>query len=108
MLKKLRRLPWAESEPYLLATLLRASHKGRYSQIPHIASLAAGLSRYHPTLGVRLVDAVLEGTVAGLEAPEAGGHFGRDAGARVGRIWARGVWAEQGRPRGPGRRGSCG
>lgn len=28
VLKKLRRLSWAENEPYLLATLLRASHKG--------------------------------------------------------------------------------
>ena len=76
MLKKLRRLPWAEHEPYLLATLLRATHKGRFSQIPHIASLAAGLSRYHPTLGVQLVDDVLDGVVAGLEAPDAGGWVG--------------------------------
>ena len=33
VLKKLRRLPWAESEPYLLKTLVRASYKGRFSQV---------------------------------------------------------------------------
>lgn len=72
VLKKLRRLPWAASEPYLLKTLVRASYKGRFSQIPHIASLAAGLARYHPSLGVALVDEVLESVAAGLEAPDAG------------------------------------
>ena len=33
VLKKLRRLPWAECEPYLLKTLVRASYKGRFSQV---------------------------------------------------------------------------
>lgn len=80
MLKKLRRLPWAASEGYLLKTLVRASHKGRFSQIPHIASLAAGLARYHPSLGVALVDEVLEAVAAGLEAPDAGAR--RRAGGR--------------------------
>ena len=76
VMKKLRRLPWAESEPYLLKTLLRASHKGRFSQIPHIASLAAGLARYHPSLGVGLMDDVLEEVALGLESPDAGGWLG--------------------------------
>lgn len=72
VLKKLRRLPWAQHERHLIKTLLRASYKGRYSQIPHIASLAAGLARYHPSLGVALVDEVLESIEAGLETPDAG------------------------------------
>ena len=42
-------------------------HKGRFAHIPLVASLASGLSRYHPSLGVRLVDAVLEEVRAGLE-----------------------------------------
>lgn len=49
-------------------------------QIPHIASLAAGLARYHPSLGVALVDEVLEQVEAGLEAPDAG------------TCWERGGW----------------
>ena len=86
VLKKLRRLPWAAHERYLVRTLVRASHKGRFSQIPAIASLAAGLARYHPSLGVALVDEVLEAVQAGLEAPEAGGvgWVGGRAGRRVG------------------------
>eukprot|EP00887_Chlorella_sp_A99_P007640 scaffold20.g7640.t1 len=83
VMKKLRRLPWAESERYLLATLLRASHKGRFSQIPHIASLAAGLARYHPTLGVALVDAVMEEVILGLESPDAGLYQRRVAAVRL-------------------------
>ena len=59
MLKKLRRLPWAASEPYLVRVLLKAS-KGRFSHIPLVASLAANLNRYHPSLGVAVVDALLE------------------------------------------------
>ncbi|KAL4452134.1 hypothetical protein ABPG75_007796 [Micractinium tetrahymenae] len=83
VLKKLRRLPWAQHERYLVKTLLRASHKGRYSQIPHIASLAAGLTRYHPSLGVALVDEVLESIEAGLEAPDAGLYQRRVAAVRL-------------------------
>ena len=59
VLKKLRRLPWASSEPYLVRVLLKAS-KGRFSHIPLVASLAANLNRYHPSLGVAVVDALLE------------------------------------------------
>lgn len=107
VLKKLRRLPWADSEAYLLKALVRASHTGRFSQIPHIASLAAGLARYHPSLGVALVDEVLEQVEAGLEAPDAGAWVG------VGDDWAHGcgrAWwpkwavhpgAAAGRRRGP-------
>lgn len=59
VLRKLRKLPWAENEEYLVRTMLKAV-KGRFSQVPQIASLAAGLARYHPSLGVAFVDALLE------------------------------------------------
>ena len=59
MLRKLRRLPWTEYEPYLVHTLLRAT-KGRYDDLPYVAALCGGLSQYHPSLGVALADALLE------------------------------------------------
>ena len=59
MLRKLRRLPWAEYEPYLVHTMLRAT-KGRYDDLPYVAALCGGLSQYHPSLGVALADALLE------------------------------------------------
>lgn len=59
VLKKLRKLTWAENEAYLVRMMLKAV-KGRFSQVPQVASLASGLSRYHPSLGVAFVDALLE------------------------------------------------
>ena len=59
ILRKLRKLAWAENEHYLVRTMLKAV-KGRFSQVPQVASLAAGLARYHPSLGVAFVDALLE------------------------------------------------
>lgn len=59
VLRKLRKLSWAENEEYLVRTMLKAV-KGRFSQVPQVASLAAGLARYHPSLGVAFVDALLE------------------------------------------------
>lgn len=58
-LRRLRRLPWAAHEPVLVRVLL-ASAKGRFTDLPLVASLAAGLSRYHPSLGIALPDALLE------------------------------------------------
>ncbi len=59
VLRKLRKLSCAENEAYLVRVLLKAV-KGRFSQVPQVASLASGLSRYHPSLGVAFVDALLE------------------------------------------------
>jgi hypothetical protein len=56
---------------YVLRTMLRAVRKGRYSQIKPLASLTAGLSRWHPGVVSNLIDAVLEEIVAGMENPEA-------------------------------------
>ncbi|KAL6779603.1 UPF2 [Auxenochlorella protothecoides x Auxenochlorella symbiontica] len=68
-MNRLRRLPWAECEAYLVRTLVRAACKGRHSALPSLASLAAGLARYHPSLGVALVDSLLEDVAVGLESP---------------------------------------
>lgn len=46
--------------------------RGRFSAVPLIASLAGGLSRYYPSLGIALVDCVLEDIRWGLEHPGAG------------------------------------
>jgi regulator of nonsense transcripts 2 len=70
--RKLRRLSWDEYGDYVACTMLRASRKGRFSQLGPLAALAATLSRFHSWLGVALADAALEDIVAGLEFPEAG------------------------------------
>jgi len=71
VLRKLRKLPWAANEAYLVRAMLGAM-RNRAGAAPLLASLAAGLSRYHPSLGVRLVDTLLEDTRAGLESPQLG------------------------------------
>lgn len=58
MLRQLRKLPWGECEPYLLKCFLKV-HKGKYGQIHLIASLTAGLSRYHDEFAVSVVDEVI-------------------------------------------------
>ena len=59
IVRKLRRLPWSDNEFYLIRTLLGAS-VGRYSLAPSLASLTAGLSRYHPSLRIGVIDSLLE------------------------------------------------
>jgi hypothetical protein len=71
VIKKLRRVPWAENERSLVRLLLKVV-KGRFSQIPLAACLASGLSKYHPTLGVAVADELLEQIRCGLEEPDAG------------------------------------
>eukprot|EP00898_Chlorokybus_atmophyticus_P007627 jgi/Chlat1/7866/Chrsp66S07293 len=66
VLRQLRRLPWRQCEDYILNCMLRV-HKVKYSHVHLIASLVAGLSRYHDTLGIKIVDAVLEELRVGLE-----------------------------------------
>ncbi|KAE8686316.1 Regulator of nonsense transcripts UPF2 [Hibiscus syriacus] len=55
VLRQLRKLPWSECESYLLKCFMKV-HKGKYSQIHLIASLTAGLSRYHDEFSVAVVD----------------------------------------------------
>lgn len=71
VLRQLRKLPWSECEPYLLKCFLKV-HKGKYGQIHLIASLTAGLSRYHDEFAVAVVDEVLEEIRLGLELNEYG------------------------------------
>ena len=71
MVRKLRRLPWAANEAYLVRCLIGAA-RARVGAAPLAASLAAGLARYHPSLGVALADAVLEEACPGRAAPCAG------------------------------------
>ena len=59
VLRKLRRLAWATEEGYVVRTMIAAA-KGRFTDLPLVASLAAGLARYHPSLGIALPDALLE------------------------------------------------
>lgn len=71
VLRQLRKLPWDECESYLLKCFLKV-HKGKYSQIHLLASLTAGLSRYHDEFAVAVVDEVLEEIRLGLELNEYG------------------------------------
>ncbi|XP_041998089.1 regulator of nonsense transcripts UPF2-like [Salvia splendens] len=71
VLRQLRKLPWSECEDYLLKCFLKV-HKGKYGQIHLIASLTAGLSRYHDDFAVAVVDEVLEEIRVGLELNEYG------------------------------------
>ncbi|KDO64526.1 hypothetical protein CISIN_1g003522mg [Citrus sinensis] len=57
VLRQLRKLPWSDCESYLLKCFMKV-HKGKYGQIHLIASLTAGLSRYHDEFAVAVVDEV--------------------------------------------------
>lgn len=71
VLRQLRKLPWSECETYLLKCFMKV-YKGKYSQVHLIASLTAGLSRYHDAFAVAVVDEVLEAIRVGLELNEYG------------------------------------
>ncbi|KAK4366545.1 hypothetical protein RND71_014425 [Anisodus tanguticus] len=71
VLRQLRKLPWSECEAYLLKCFMKV-HRGKYGQIHLIASLTAGLSRYHDDFSVSVVDEVLEEIRVGLELNDYG------------------------------------
>ncbi|XP_010534438.1 PREDICTED: regulator of nonsense transcripts UPF2 [Tarenaya hassleriana] len=71
VLRQLRKLPWTECEQYILKCFMKV-HKGKYGQIHLIASLTAGLSRYHDEFAVAVVDEVLEEIRVGLELNDYG------------------------------------
>lgn len=71
VLRQLRKLPWSDCESYLLKCFMKV-HKGKYGQIHLIASLTAGLSRYHDEFAVAIVDEVLEEIRLGLELNDYG------------------------------------
>ena len=57
--RKMRLFTWADNETFFVKTLL-SSVKGRYAEIPLLASLAASLAKYRPSLSVALADDLLE------------------------------------------------
>ncbi|KAL5733396.1 hypothetical protein ACOSQ2_033088 [Xanthoceras sorbifolium] len=71
VLRQLRKLPWSDCESYLLKCFMKV-HKGKYGQIHLLASLTAGLSRYHDEFAVAVVDEVLEEIRLGLELNDYG------------------------------------
>ncbi|XP_058081432.1 regulator of nonsense transcripts UPF2 isoform X2 [Magnolia sinica] len=71
VLRQLRKLPWSECEAYILKCFMKV-HRGKYSQVHLIASLTAGLSRYHDEFAVAVVDEVLEEIRLGLELNDYG------------------------------------
>eukprot|EP00850_Spirogloea_muscicola_P006728 SM000032S12112 [mRNA] locus=s32:567211:573564:- [translate_table: standard] len=58
ILRQIRKLPWQQCEAYLLKCLMKV-HRGKYSQVHLVASLTAGLSRYHDAFSIAVVDQVL-------------------------------------------------
>ncbi|TXG49619.1 hypothetical protein EZV62_025494 [Acer yangbiense] len=71
VLRQLRKLPWSDCESYLLKCFMKV-HKGKYGQIHLLASLTAGLSRYHDEFAVAVVDEVLEEIRLGVELNDYG------------------------------------
>ncbi|KAJ1487301.1 armadillo-type protein, partial [Baffinella frigidus] len=55
---QLRKLPWAECEPYLIKCLLKVQ-KGKYNQVYLSATLTATLRKFHDSLAVHLADDLL-------------------------------------------------
>ncbi|KAG2482394.1 hypothetical protein HYH03_018672 [Edaphochlamys debaryana] len=82
VLRKLLKLPWREYEQYVVKCLLKVV-RGRFSNIPLVSCLAAGLAQYHDSVGVALVDCVLEEIRLGLESPGAGLYQKRMADVRL-------------------------
>jgi len=74
ILKKLRRLPAGPAMEAALVRCLLRSARQRFASAALVASLAAGLSKYRPSLAIALVDALLEEVRLGLERPDAGAH----------------------------------
>ena len=85
ILQQLRKVPWDQHfvrpclniwfpvtwltlplKDVVLEALLRV-HKGKYSNIHVVASLVAGLFKYHEALGVQLVDRLIEEIRYGME-----------------------------------------
>jgi len=79
---QLRKLPWQETEPYLLKRLLKVC-KGKYASIPLVAILISRLSKFYPMLAVRSLDAVFEDIRFGLEENAMSMHQRRVANMRL-------------------------
>jgi regulator of nonsense transcripts 2 len=66
VLKTLRRLPWDDptTEDYVLKCALKVT---KHRHLPHVCDVLAGLNRWHSSLSIRVIDAVLEVLQRGLE-----------------------------------------
>jgi regulator of nonsense transcripts 2 len=60
VLEQLRKIPYgSEAEQFLLTCFLKV-HKGKFSNVPLVASILSGLCCFHEELGIKVVDGVLE------------------------------------------------
>lgn len=59
VLLQLRKLPWDEQEDYVVRCLCKP-WKVTYAAVPPLANVVASLSKFNSSLGVRVVDLVLE------------------------------------------------
>ncbi|KAG1671470.1 hypothetical protein FOA52_003128 [Chlamydomonas sp. UWO 241] len=80
--KKLLRVPWAESERYVLKCLLKVV-RSRFTNIPLVSALVGGLAQVHESIGIAFVDQVLEDIRCGLESPQGGTYQARLADIRL-------------------------
>ncbi|GJP58575.1 hypothetical protein CLOP_g453 [Closterium sp. NIES-67] len=71
VLRQLRKLPWreCECEAYVVKCLLK-THRARFNQIHLLASLVAALSRFRESVGVAVVDQLMEDIRVGLETAD--------------------------------------
>ena len=60
--------PPAPHIPSVILKCLRSAHLVSYSSLSSLASLSSSLNTYHPSLGVPLIDSVLEEIRSGLES----------------------------------------
>eukprot|EP00899_Mesostigma_viride_P014202 jgi/Mesvir1/22783/Mv14173-RA.1 len=84
VLHLLRKLAWKDPavEDYAIHCLLKA-HRTKYSNMHLVASVVGGISRVHDSLGIRLVDAVLEEIRSELESNSYGQQQRRVATVRL-------------------------
>lgn len=72
VIKQLRKLPWGNQiekvDFYIIKFTLKLARL-KYSNVPLVTDCLSGLSKYHPNLLVRLVDAVFEELSRGFDAP---------------------------------------
>lgn len=69
VVRQLRKLNWAEDEDFLVTCFLK-SYKTRFGSVRLAAGVLAALASYHHSIGVKLVDSLMEEIVCGLERNE--------------------------------------
>jgi regulator of nonsense transcripts 2 len=66
VLRQLRRLPWPDSEDYVVRTLCKLALE-KWEEIPCVASVVCGLNTWYQDVGVKTVDTVIDEIWWGLE-----------------------------------------